>query len=76
MDGVCIRAGLLAAALSFPLAAMAEGVSLDVRGLEEGRLLTNVRNTVPAPDIACDAPRARFQSYLRDAERRALSALR
>ncbi len=59
-----------------PLAVLAEGVSLDVRGLEEGRLLTNVRNTVPVPNIPCDAPRARFQSFLRDAEGRALSALR
>ena len=73
-----IRARLLVATLvlGMPLSAYGEGVSLEVRGLEEGRVLTNVRNTVPAPDIACDAPRARFQSYLRDAESRALSALR
>jgi translocation and assembly module TamA len=73
-----LRAGLLLAtlALGMPLSAYGEGVTLEFRGLEEGRVLTNVRNTVPAPDIACDAPRARFQSYLRDAERRALSALR
>lgn len=70
-------AGLLLAtlALGMPLSAYGEGVSLEVRGLEEGRVLTNVRNTVPAPDMACDAPRARFQSYLLDAERRARSAL-
>ncbi|NMG03724.1 autotransporter assembly complex protein TamA [Azoarcus taiwanensis] len=76
LGGVGIRAGLLAMALSLPLAALAEDVSLVIRGLDEGRLLTNVRNTVPTPEMACDAPRARLQSYLRDAERRALSALR
>ena len=76
MNGRCVRVGLLAVALSFPLAVLAETVSLDVRGLEEGRLLNNVRSKLPAPEFACDVPRVRLQSYLRDAEQRAFSALR
>lgn len=59
-----------------PLWAQDQRVTLAVQGLPDGRLLTNVRNSLPLPDMACTAPRARLQSYLRDAERRAQSALR
>lgn len=56
-------------------AAATEAV-LRVEGLTDVALLTNVRNTVPPPRLACDAPHVQFLSYLRKASDSAAVALR
>ncbi len=50
--------------------------ALQIEGLSEGPILTNVRNTAAPRTLACDAPRARFLSYLRNVETAAQTALR
>lgn len=67
---------VLAGLLIVPSAWAGDEVVLRVEGLEAGRLLDNVRNTLPPPGLACDVTRPRLQAYGRDAEARAQSALR